>query len=107
MAKYEAGQLWVSGELWALVCRASPDDEWVFFVASGDPMRVRGPILADAFANKVAKGYTLSNPRGLREAAAAMLAEHDAVSQVPYHAAKALRTALEGSEAAKADAGVQ
>lgn len=94
MAKYEAGQMWVKGDKWIVVIYAASG--WHNIVSSEQPFK-EWPPFAPKEMDRVLKGYTLTNPRGLREAAEAVVnyAWGDNDPGTPP-CVVALRAALEG-----------
>lgn len=91
MAKYEAGQMWVKGDEWWFVAR----EKCQVFTLYGCDSRYATVIHADMAEHL--DGYTLTNPRGLREAAEKMVAalEIDTPNAI-CAAAFGIRAALEG-----------
>ena len=96
MAKYEAGQMWVRGKDWVFVTHA--EGKFLCVVESDTPYSVTEYLSDDA--RDVFAGYTLTNPRGLREAAenahVTWRMATDSESAEVCKAMDALRAALEG-----------
>ena len=95
--KYEAGQMWVKGDKWIVVIYAASG--WHNIVSSEQPFK-EWPPFASKEMDRVLKGYTLTNPRGLREAAenahVTWRMATDSESAEVCKAMDALRAALEG-----------
>lgn len=74
--KYEAGQLWTKGDEWFCVTEVGHGHEWVSVVSSGCPEEIAEHYPSAEIDSRF-PGYTLSNPKGLREAAEKAIQEWD------------------------------